>query len=343
MTNQAEQIVRTKAQAQCPVCASNGVFIYQQIEDKLYTAPGQWSVKKCSNAQCALLWLDPMPITDDLSLLYDSYYTHQSPVAINSGSRSLYQKLVNTYISSRYGYQNKNTLWLSILSKLIYLHPERRASIDSSIMGLHYQQNNQLLEVGVGDGARLQLLDTLGWQVKGLDFDAGAVKVARGKGLDVALGDLFSQHYADNSFDVLISSHVLEHVPDPIAFLTECQRILKTGGRMVHYTPNADSYGHQHYKHHWRGLEIPRHLHLFTAQALTQAAYQSGFSTVQCNTTGRGANMLLDSHEMKYYGRLSSGVSLKKRWLFEFFSFKAFILSRINNRRAEELLIRAIK
>ena len=49
--------------------------------------------------------------------------------------------------------------------------------------------------------------------------------------------------FPDNEFDLIVSSHVVEHVPDVIAFVTELHRVARPGGRIrlltPHYT-NAD-------------------------------------------------------------------------------------------------------
>jgi SAM-dependent methyltransferase len=38
--------------------------------------------------------------------------------------------------------------------------------------------------------------------------------------------------YADGSFDTVVATGLLEHLPDPEAFLVECCRLLRTGGRL---------------------------------------------------------------------------------------------------------------
>jgi len=51
-------------------------------------------------------------------------------------------------------------------------------------------------------------------------------------------GDIFRLPFADNSVDILISSEVVEHLPDPLPALREMQRVLKTGGYAMVTTPN---------------------------------------------------------------------------------------------------------
>jgi SAM-dependent methyltransferase len=44
--------------------------------------------------------------------------------------------------------------------------------------------------------------------------------------------------FADNEFDEIISRHVIEHVPDVMAFVTELHRITKPGGHIRIVTPH---------------------------------------------------------------------------------------------------------
>ncbi len=57
--------------------------------------------------------------------------------------------------------------------------------------------------------------------------------------------------YPDESFDVVFSTQVLEHVQDPKAVIEECIRILKPGGFMHHIVPNYNSWWEGHYGVLW--------------------------------------------------------------------------------------------
>lgn len=52
-------------------------------------------------------------------------------------------------------------------------------------------------------------------------------------GLDFLLPADSSVPEADRSFDMVLSTQVLEHVPDPTHYVAECFRVLKPGGRLV--------------------------------------------------------------------------------------------------------------
>jgi SAM-dependent methyltransferase len=49
--------------------------------------------------------------------------------------------------------------------------------------------------------------------------------------------DLQQLTFADESFDLVVSSHVMEHVPDPWKALSEIRRVLRPGGRYVFSVP----------------------------------------------------------------------------------------------------------
>ena len=51
------------------------------------------------------------------------------------------------------------------------------------------------------------------------------------------LGDV-PYPFADNEFDEIVCRHVIEHVPDVMAFVTELYRIAKPGGRITIVTPH---------------------------------------------------------------------------------------------------------
>ena len=126
---------------------------------------------------------------------------------------------------------------------------------------------------------------SLGWDVYGQDVDPSAVTYARAKfGLEAHLGQLEDMPFAENSFDCVTLNHVIEHAHDPVALLKECRRLLKVGGLLVIVTPNASSFAHRHFGPFWRGLEPPRHIHIFSPRTLSTTAVKAGF-TVSCSST----------------------------------------------------------
>lgn len=65
------------------------------------------------------------------------------------------------------------------------------------------------------------------------DIEPSNYKFAKG----IQRCDITQLDFEDASFDILIASHILEHVPDDHAALTEIDRVLRPGGRALLMTP----------------------------------------------------------------------------------------------------------
>ncbi len=290
----------------CYLCGTTGEPLYENLKDRLFGAPGTWTLKRCPEPGCGLLWLDPMPAEGDIDKAYKEYFTH---IEVNGGRKSAlkraYGLVKKSYLARRYGY-GKEFIgeWQKILGMMIHLHPGRSADLDFSVMYLPFQRNGHLLDAGCGNGQALQFMAELGWQVQGVDFDPEAVQIARKRGLEVRLGNLQAQAYPSGSFDAITMSHLIEHVHDPLSTLGECRRILKRGGRLVIVTPNSGSWGHQRFGADWMHLDPPRHLHIFNGQSLRRLVLMAGFELVSSCTTIRDANgVFIGSRSIELTGR----------------------------------------
>lgn len=301
--------MRTESVPLCPACGSvRREVLYAGLEDSLFDAPGEWTLKRC--CRCGTAFLDPRPTFADVGKAYATYYTH-SGISSNqrrSLARRLYEMAKAGYLSSRWGYSRGVSLRQKLLSPLLYLHPGARVVTDFSIMCLSALPNGRVLDVGCGSGALVERLGNLGWHAEGVDLDEQAIRAARTSNLTVRLGTLEEQRYLDGGFDAVTMSHVIEHVHDPLQLLRECRRILKPGGRLVVVTPNISSLGHRYFGASWLGLDPPRHLHIFTPSSLAELAKGAGFRNVNVKTTVRGADGLyVASRDIQRTGRHKLG------------------------------------
>jgi 2-polyprenyl-3-methyl-5-hydroxy-6-metoxy-1,4-benzoquinol methylase len=304
-----DSLLRTHPQPECLLCGSAGRVTYPQLQDHLFGVAGSWGLKTCENPSCGLAWLDPMPLTEDLALAYQQYYTHTA----DAQPRASFWKRLDYGI-----YRRLNKL----LGKLTGLHAQQQRAAQLFLE----PPCGKLLDVGCGNGRFLQRMRAIGWEVEGTDFDPKAAAAAHAEhGLTVRVGDLASIAYPDAQFDVVTLQHLIEHVPDPVALLQECRRILKPQGRLVLVTPNLQSWGHQHFAAAWRGLEPPRHLYLYARQNLQNLAARAGFSQHQAFTTATGAEYILGdsfkilaglNHHSPTHSHLFS-----KAWLLQYYEF----------------------
>jgi 2-polyprenyl-3-methyl-5-hydroxy-6-metoxy-1,4-benzoquinol methylase len=289
--------IRTRPCPNCYLCARQGEMLYENLTDRLFGVPGKWNLRRCPDLECGTVWLDPTLLEEDIIKAYNTYYTHKSEaLPADNWARRLHFWIQMAYVRTKYRYcQPGHNRWDRFFALLAYLHPIKRANFDFSVFYLSSKPSGRLLELGCGSGAMLKSMKNLGWQVEGVDFDPVAVGQAREKGLTVHLGTLAEQKFPDEAFDAITACHFIEHLPDPLGVLQECRRLLKPGGVLVLLTPNARSWGHRIYKADWRGLEPPRHLHIFTPSSLAQMCQQAGFNLCHCRSTVRGSGMLLAS------------------------------------------------
>ncbi len=122
----------------------------------------------------------------------------------------------------------------------------------------------KVLDVGCQNGAWLVALGQEGAIPTGIDVVASAVEAARirtaayGIEADVRVGSACEMPFGTGEFDVVASSDVLEHVPDKVAMLHECVRVLRPGGLLFLRAPQRFSVKHLlHDPHYGRpGLSV---------------------------------------------------------------------------------------
>ena len=95
-----------------------------------------------------------------------------------------------------------------------------------------HREGMTLLDVGCREGTQSRIFRELGYEVTSIDVE----KVWE----DCQLVDCNAPlPYADDSFDIVWSSEVIEHLIDPVTAASEMRRVLRPGGTMVLTTPNS--------------------------------------------------------------------------------------------------------
>src|SRR5262249_45284696 len=100
-------------------------------------------------------------------------------------------------------------------------------------------RSSRVLDIGTSTGANLRLLRDLDFHAaEGLDFSPEAIRYCRDKGLGpVRQGDVCAMPFADESFDLLLATDIIEHVDDDLAALREIARVLRPGGKVLITVP----------------------------------------------------------------------------------------------------------
>jgi 2-polyprenyl-6-hydroxyphenyl methylase / 3-demethylubiquinone-9 3-methyltransferase len=104
----------------------------------------------------------------------------------------------------------------------------------------------RILDIGCGGGLLSEPMARLGATVVGADAAPRNIPVAQihaqQSGLTIDYRHTTAEALADagEQFDVVLNMEVVEHVADPLAYLTACQQLLKPGGLMICSTINRN-------------------------------------------------------------------------------------------------------
>lgn len=132
----------------------------------------------------------------------------------------------------------------------------------------------KLLEIGCGQGYFLREAEARASAALGLEFnrEAIATKVTRCEVLAQSIEEFADAH--PDTYDVVCTFQVLEHVRDPASFLRACLRCARPGGTILVSVPNHECVDHAAQRD---AFDLPpHHMSHFTPAALSRIAQQLG-------------------------------------------------------------------
>lgn len=272
-----------EAVSNCPACAcsrqNKKTFARHDNEGAI---PDLWIMHQCPD--CHSVWLDPRPDSISLPKAYDDYYTHHaefSDVPLR-GSRGLLWRLIHGYLNQRFGMNRHPSSKFGYL--FFSLIEPWRLKLDffgRHLPRINIRKKNRLLDIGCGNGGFLTRATEMGWQVKGCEIDPKAVVACKSIGLNVIQGDAYSADLANESFDVITMSHVIEHVYEQANLLKRAHDLLSPGGWLWLACPNPQSVGFKLFGATWHALHPPFHLCIPSQTILENWLKESGFSDIK--------------------------------------------------------------
>lgn len=143
------------------------------------------------------------------------------------------------------------------------------------------QAGFMVADLGCGRGELLSVLSDAGIPAIGVDSNAEQARDAGADGRHVVIADIheFLSDRAEESLDVIIALHVIEHLSfaDQVTLLTEAGRVLKPGGRLILETPNPENLRVGAWKFHID----PTHLKPLAPELLTLMVEHAGFNEIR--------------------------------------------------------------
>lgn len=222
----------------CPVCGST------DARATSYDA-NPFKIKRCNG--CDHWYLSPRLAPQDIQRFYES------PDYFGGGETGV-------------GYANYDTQERSL-----------RATFAKLLVNLdrHGLMGGELLEVGCGPGYLLDEARGFFDSLTGIELSPPTAKLAE----ETSGAKVYLSHEAlprDAQFDLIVGTHVIEHIYEPVAFVRELAQHLKPGGAMVLAAPHMGSLLRYLMGRRWPSFKYPEHVSYFDAKTLADMMRRAG-------------------------------------------------------------------
>ena len=129
------------------------------------------------------------------------------------------------------------------------------------------------------------------WKKYGVEPGLAAAQIAHSRGIEILGHTAADLESCDRQFDVVVSFDVIEHLTQPLQFVTRLKRVLKPDGILVIMTGATDTWPYRLFgRHFWYG-SFPEHVSFYCKSWFTWLAgnldmevmHYSRFSTEPSN------------------------------------------------------------
>lgn len=148
----------------------------------------------------------------------------------------------------------------------------------------NYIREGRVLDIGCKLGEFLTACKRRGWHPVGVDLNPAFCKETRARGFEIYDDVLEHIDPGVKDFDLIVMSHVLEHIERPDVTLQSAYRRLKPNGLLYVETPDMSSpIAWGIYRERWLGVATPGHVWAFTSNTLQNVVQHQGFNVIWSN------------------------------------------------------------
>lgn len=243
---------------QCKICDNGENNENLKIKEVYFSGTGKlFNYLECGRCGCLQL------LDENIDL--SSYYDNETYGAFQKAKKSGIKHYLTT-LRNKSAILGKGGFLRYLLSKTTPLPIWMRIVKDYS------NADSKILDVGCGAGAYLDVLHDIGYKnVSGIDpfIDEDTVH---------SNGVKINKRYltqVNELFDVILSHHSFEHVPDPLETLIATKNCLSPNGVAIITIPVAGDLYRQ-YKENCYAIQTPQHYFLHTTRSMEILAERSG-------------------------------------------------------------------
>jgi SAM-dependent methyltransferase len=299
----------------CDLCHSDQSEVVTRQRDLLLEVTNEeFTIVKC--CRCGLVYLNPRPSKELLGSYYPTVYYPpvQAKVRpqLQQKAKNVSAQIKRAVLEDYYGYPSTVSAGWSRLVRRILLWPDKALREFKGRHPMPWRGEGKILDVGCGAGGNLKSLQEQGWQAFGIEISAVAAAHARDLlQADIHTGTLESAPFTPKSFDLVLMSHSLEHLPSPADALRRVHSLLKDDGLLVVSVPNVNSLEYKLFGRWWFPLDPPRHFYHFDKRSLSGIIAQAGFRLYRVRT-GISAIFLMASLDRFWKHRFRTNVPFRK-------------------------------
>ena len=227
----------------CAICINNN-FELIEVSEMMFGTKHKFNYLLCKS--CESLTIQNIP--DNLEKYYpEKYYSFSN---VKKGKLKSYL----SYHKASHSLGAKN-----IIGGLLTFFFGENSNLKAIRFCGKEKKEKFILDVGSGAGKLLKKLDQHGFtNLYGIDpyldkdVSIGNIKLRKGEIIDLVK--------EEKKFDIILMSHVLEHIEDPIYALSNVTSILKKNGKVIVRVPISSSNAFKKHKNDWYQIDAPRHL-----------------------------------------------------------------------------------
>lgn len=243
----------------CRVCGNNENNYFFEVKEMLRGTRAVFQYMECGACKCVQIIIPPENMAD--------YYDNNLYGSFSNTRKSLITETVRR-IRNGYAIRKTGGLIGKILSRI---KPLPR---DFTIVGEYATASSRILDVGCGVGSYVSDLREIGFEsATGIDpYISEDMLHTNG----TVIRKLYIEE-VDDSYDVILSHHSLEHVPKPLETLIAIKRALIPNGICILTVPVAENL-YRKYKSDCYLIQAPQHFYLFSIESINILASMAGFA-----------------------------------------------------------------
>lgn len=311
----SEQLKPGMESVVCNLCRSDeSDVIIRQRDLLLAVTKDEFTIVRCR--RCGLIYLNPRPSNEQLGSYYPTVYyppvQARSRPQLQERAKKCSARVKRWVLEDYYGYPSTSAPGWWRFVRPVLLWPDKTLRELKGRHPLPWRGEGKVLDVGCGAGGNLKTLQDQGWDPHGIEISEVAAAHARELvGGNIHAGTLESAPFPPKSFDLVLMSHSLEHLPSPVDALRRVHRLLKDDGLLVISVPNVDSLEFRLFGRWWFHLDPPRHLYHFDKRSLSGILARAGFRLREFRT-GVSAVFLMASLDRFWTHRFQKEVPFRK-------------------------------